>query len=75
MGVALGIKSVSVFGPVSELVYGPYPVTRDHLVLKYDLECRPCYKNFRLSHCDRNKECLNLVTVDAVFDAAVKLLT
>jgi ADP-heptose:LPS heptosyltransferase len=74
MAAALGIKSVSVFGPVSELVYGPYPASSEHIVLKTDIECRPCYKNFRLSICDRDKECLKQVSVEAVFDAAVKLL-
>jgi heptosyltransferase-2 len=74
MAAALGIKSVSVFGPVSEIAYGPYPVSSRHLVLKQDLECRPCYKNFRLSVCDRDKECLRQISVDAVFEAAVKLL-
>jgi lipopolysaccharide heptosyltransferase II len=74
MAAALGIKSVSVFGPVSEVVYGPYPVGSDHIVLKSDLECRPCYKDFRLPVCDKDKECLKQVSVDAVFDAAVKFL-
>jgi heptosyltransferase II len=74
LAVALGIKSVSVFGPVSEVVYGPYPASPEHVVLKYDLECRPCYRNFRLSVCDKDKECLRQVTVDAVFEAAARLL-
>jgi heptosyltransferase II len=74
MAVALGIKSVSVFGPVSEIVYGPYPPEAGHLVLKSDLGCRPCYKNFRLSVCDKDKECLKQVSVEAVLDAAMRLL-
>jgi lipopolysaccharide heptosyltransferase II len=74
MAAALGIKSVSVFGPVSEVVYGPYPVNSQHVVLKTDMECRPCYKNFRLAVCDKDKECLKQVSVDAVFNAAVGLL-
>jgi len=74
MAVALGIKSVSVFGPVSELVYGPYPSSKDHLVIKSDTACRPCYKNFRMLNCDRDKECLKSIGVNEVFDAAVRLL-
>jgi lipopolysaccharide heptosyltransferase II len=73
MAVALGVKSVSVFGPVSEIVYGPYPESKDHLVLKWNLECRPCYKHFRLGPCDKDRECLRQISVDAVFDAAVRL--
>ncbi|MCX5694168.1 MAG: lipopolysaccharide heptosyltransferase II [Candidatus Omnitrophica bacterium] len=75
MAVALGVKTVAVFGPVSEVVYGPYPVSSQHAVLKTDLDCRPCYKNFRLMACDRDKECLKQVSVDAVFDEAVRLLS
>ncbi len=74
MAVALGKKTVSVFGPVSEIVYGPYPPGVSHRVLKSDLECRPCYKNFRLRACDRNKECLKQVSVEEALDAAVELL-
>lgn len=75
MAVALGVKTVSVFGPVSEVVYGPYPEAGNHVVLKWDMACRPCYKNFRLPVCDKDRECLKQVSVNAVFDAAAKLLS
>jgi len=74
LAVALEIKTVSVFGPVSEAVYGPYPENRKHIVLKWDLDCRPCYKNFRLAPCDKDRECLRSVSADAVFEAAMTLL-
>lgn len=74
LAVALGVKTVSIFGPVSELVYGPFPFANKHVVLKWDMACRPCYKNFRLPVCDKDKECLKQVSVDAVFDAAARLL-
>jgi lipopolysaccharide heptosyltransferase II len=74
MAVALGVKSVSVFGPVSEIVYGPHPPSDQHVVLKGDMDCRPCYKNFRMPVCDRDRECLKQVSVDAVFDAVARLL-
>ena len=74
MAVALGVRSISVFGPVSEKVYGPFPSSSEHLVLKWDMDCRPCYKDFRLPVCEKNRECLRQVSVDAVFDAVVKLL-
>ena len=74
MAVALGVKSVSVFGPVSELVYGPHPLSSEHVVLKWDMDCRPCYNNFKLPVCDKDRECLRQVSVDVVFEAAVRLL-
>ena len=75
MAVALGVKTVSVFGPVSELVYGPYPEHKDHVVLKWDIACRPCYRNFKLPVCDRDKECLKSVSVEDVFAASHALLS
>lgn len=74
MAAALGVKTVSIFGPVSELVYGPFPHSNNHVVLKWDMSCRPCYNNFRLPGCDKDRECLRSIGVDAVFDAAVRLL-
>lgn len=74
MAVALGVKTVSIFGPVSELVYGPFPSVNKHVVLKWDMACRPCYKNFRLPVCDKDRECLKQVSVDEVFAASRALL-
>jgi lipopolysaccharide heptosyltransferase II len=74
MAVALGVKTVSIFGPVSDLVYGPFPSADKHIVLKWPMDCQPCYKNFRLPVCDKDRECLKQVSVEAVFDAAKKLL-
>ena len=74
MAVALGVKTVSVFGPVDEKVYGPYPDNANHVVLKWDMNCRPCYKNFRLPVCDKDRECLKQISADAVFKAAAGLI-
>ena len=74
IAVALGVRSVSVFGPVSEVVYGPFPLSGEHVVLKWDMDCRPCYKNFRMPVCEKDRECLKQVSVDAVFEAAARLL-
>ena len=74
IAVALGVKSVSIFGPVSEINYGPYPTSAHNAVLKIDLPCRPCYKNFRLPVCDQDRQCLRSVEVDKVFEACRKLL-
>ena len=75
MGVFLGVKTVSIFGPVNDLVYGPYP--RDekrHAVIKKDLPCRPCYKKFRLPECLHQMKCLKDITVDQVFDSVKRLI-
>jgi len=74
MAVALGVKTVSIFGPVDELVYGPYPASAEHIVVKQDLDCRPCYKNFRFNGCNNNRLCLEGISVDEVYERARSLI-
>jgi len=74
MAVALGVKTVSIFGPVDEVVYGPYPSDAKHVVVKKNLPCRPCYKDFRFAGCSNNRKCIEDITVDEVFEEAKSLL-
>ncbi|MBU2541411.1 MAG: glycosyltransferase family 9 protein [Candidatus Omnitrophica bacterium] len=74
MAVALGVRSVSVFGPVNEVVYGPYPQSKEHIVMKSDLSCRPCYKNFRISKCENNNKCLVDISPEEVFSKVRRFL-
>lgn len=75
MAAALGLKTVSVFGPVDESVYGPHPLDKNkHKVFVSKLKCRPCYKRFRLAQCDRDIQCLRDIDVETVKDAVVELI-
>ncbi len=75
IAVALGKKTVSFFGPADPTVYGPYPQdSHRHIVLRRDLECSPCYRNFRLRSCQKNRECLEKIDVTEAVDAAATLL-
>ena len=74
LAVALGIKTVSIFGPVDEKVYGPYPSNEKHVVIKKDLSCRPCYKDFRFNGCSNNRKCLEEITVEEVYGQVKGLL-
>lgn len=74
MATGLGVKTVSIFGPVDEKVYGPYPTSDKHIVVKKDLGCRPCYKDFRLPFCDKDRECIKDISVDEVFSAVRRVL-
>ncbi len=67
MAVAAGARTVSLFGPVDERVYGPYApgVSRQHAVAALDLSCRPCYRRFRMSDCAHGS-CLKNLTVEEV---------
>jgi len=74
MAVALGVETVSVFGPVDERVYGPYPKGPRHIVVKKDVSCRPCYREFRMPLCEHDRECIKNITLDEVYNAVRSLL-
>jgi lipopolysaccharide heptosyltransferase II len=71
---AVGKKAIVLFGPVDEKVYGAYPVTDNCVIFSKHVSCRPCYKSFRFSGCNRDKQCLREIGVDEVFLAAKSLL-
>ncbi len=76
MAVALGKRTLSFFGPVDPKVYGPYPLdTKRHMVLRTNLDCSPCYHNFRLADCKINKECLERIDVEQALNAVSNLLS
>ena len=71
---ALKIKSVSLFGPVDDMVYGPYLRTEKQVVLTKGLPCQPCYQKFKLPWCHRDRECIRTITVDEVFEGVRRLI-
>jgi ADP-heptose:LPS heptosyltransferase len=73
IAVAMAVKTVSIFGPVDENVYGPYPVSSKHIVMKEALNCRPCYKRFKFNKCQKRLCLLNIRPQD-VIKAAENLL-
>ncbi len=74
MAVGLGIKTVSIFGPVDDKTYGPYPLSSDHIVVsRHDMACRPCYKKFKHNVCE-GKECLSGIKPEEILAAADRLL-
>lgn len=76
IATALGLKTVSIFGPVDDMVYGPYPRDKRHKVIRNEtIECRPCYNRFKLPPCDYNVACLSEITPEVVAKAALELLS
>ncbi len=72
VAVAAGTKTVSLFGPVDEKVYGPYP--RDgHRVITGGVACRPCYRRFRMPGCQHHL-CLHTIDPDDVLLAVEEML-
>ncbi|MDP8217076.1 MAG: glycosyltransferase family 9 protein [Candidatus Kaelpia imicola] len=67
IAAALGIPTISIFGPVPEEIYGPYPLSVKHRVITADLSCRPCYYKFKVPECNDYK-CLSNISVDYLFD-------
>lgn len=72
VAVSLGLRTICICGPVDEAVYGPYPKSNKHIVIKKELTCRPCYQKFRMPVCDRDMVCINSISVEDVFDAVGK---
>ncbi|MDD3296600.1 MAG: glycosyltransferase family 9 protein [Candidatus Omnitrophica bacterium] len=65
---ALDRNIITVFGPVDEKVYSPFPYdSKKHKVVTKDIPCRPCYKKFRLPDCPYGVKCLNGISAEEVF--------
>ncbi|MCX5681667.1 MAG: glycosyltransferase family 9 protein, partial [Candidatus Omnitrophica bacterium] len=64
VAVGLGVRTVSIFGPVDEIVYGPYPKNH-HEVVTSKIPCRPCYRRFHVADC-KHRKCLRSISVDDV---------
>lgn len=64
VSVAAGATTVSIFGPVDENIYGPYPKGKHQVVVK-DLACHPCYRKFRRASCS-HISCLQTITLEEV---------
>lgn len=65
---ALGVPTLAIFGPTDEQATHPLGARVQLIVGK--AECRPCL----LRHCPIDHRCMNSVSVEAVFEAARRLL-
>ncbi len=75
LACAVGIRTVSIFGPVDGSVYGPAPGETAHRVVSKGLACRPCYQGFRFPPCPWDNACLKELAVESVLEAAEDLLS
>ena len=71
---ALDKPLIGIFGPVDEKVYGVFPESRRKIIITEDVDCRPCYRRFKLPECKYNRRCLNDISVEKVFNAAETLI-
>lgn len=72
IAVAAGVQTISIFGPVNEQVYGPYP-QGNHIVIKKNLVCQPCYRRFRMANCE-HVSCLSQLSVEEVLEKTTEVI-
>ncbi len=74
LSAAAGTELISIMGPVPEDVYRPLGDTnRIHIVVS-EIDCRPCYKNFRMPECTKDYACIRDIAVDRVLEEAKAIL-
>lgn len=67
VAVSQEVATVSIFGPVDEKVYGPYPPGTNHIIVSKNISCRPCYRRFKLPTCPHARQCIKDISADEVF--------
>jgi lipopolysaccharide heptosyltransferase I len=65
VAAAVGTPVVGIFGPTDPALTGPYG--KEHVVLRVDIPCSPCLKDYCTNKV--HMECMKLVTVDQVIGA------
>ncbi len=67
---AVGGNLVSIMGPVPEVVYSPFGQPERIKIVTSDVDCRPCYRRFRMPECQNEFRCLKEISVEDVLSAA-----
>ncbi len=71
LAVALGIKTVSMFGSGIQEKWGPKG--EKHIVINKKLDCSPCTRFGNTPKCHKNAECMKNIEIQEVFEAVCKL--
>jgi ADP-heptose:LPS heptosyltransferase len=72
IGVGLGVPTISLFGPGRQKKWGPRGA--GHIVINHELLCSPCTTFGTTPPCPDRARCLEEITVDEVFHAAMRLM-
>ena len=70
LAVAVGTPVVALFGPTAPWRTGPYGA--NHVVLRADLSCSPCFKKQCLTAVYEERACMKRLTVDQVAHAVME---
>jgi heptosyltransferase-2 len=68
VAAALGVPTVAIFGSTNPATTSP--PGRNNIIIHKDVACSPCLK----THCPTDFRCMDLIGVDDVYDAAVRML-
>jgi heptosyltransferase-2 len=66
---ALGIPTIAIFGSTNPVTTGPAGIKT--VIVHRDVACSPCMKET----CPTDFRCMDLITVDDVYETARKVLT
>jgi lipopolysaccharide heptosyltransferase II len=69
IAVAVGTKTIGIFGPGEENIWFPYDSSAGHIALRRDVWCHPCHLDFCDKQGDEYMKCMSLLEIDEVFRA------
>ncbi|MDP1677581.1 MAG: glycosyltransferase family 9 protein [Bacteroidota bacterium] len=69
IGVAVGTKTIGIFGPEPIEIWFPYDRNEGHLPMFKKLFCSPCRTTSCFRQGNEYMECMKLITVDEVYKA------
>ncbi|MBC8264061.1 MAG: glycosyltransferase family 9 protein [Anaerolineales bacterium] len=72
LAVAVGAPVAAIFGPSDPRMYGPYG--ENSVALWHDVGCNPCLRHGRWDAACRRFRCIEAVTVEEVWQAAISFL-
>jgi lipopolysaccharide heptosyltransferase II len=74
VAVAVGTKTIGIFGPGEEDIWFPYDTAHGHLAVRKNVWCHPCHLDFCDKVGDGYMKCMRLLEVSEVFEAVEERL-
>jgi heptosyltransferase-3 len=74
IGIAVGAKTIGIFGPEPIEIWFPYDKNEGHLPMFKKLFCSPCRTTSCFRQGNEYMECMKLITVEEVFSAVKERL-